>query len=149
MKTLTDLMNHCEKVVKANWQYVFGAKGTELSREQILDLQKQYGKDLVWDSDVNKAGKICCDCSGLISSLTNILRNSYGYYDTALEIKDISERQNNMKGWGVWRKGHIGIYDGNDGYYAMDGSKANAVHKNLNANNFTHIIKLCDIDYTK
>ena len=149
MKTLTDLMNHCEKIVKANWQYVYGAKGTELSREQILDLQKQYGKDLVWDSDVNKAGKICCDCSGLISSLTKILRNSKGYYDSALESKEIRERENNMRGWGVWKEGHIGIYDGNDGYYAMDGSNANAVHKNLSANNFTHIIKLCDIDYTK
>ena len=31
----------------------------------------------------------------------------------------------------------------------MDGSKANAVHNNLSQNGFTHIIKLCDIDYTK
>ena len=149
MATLTDLMNHCKKVVEDNWQYVYGAKGAILNRQQILDLQAQYGKELVWESDLNKAGKICCDCSGLISSLTKILRNSKGYYDSALERKNISERENNMRGWGVWKEGHIGIYDGNDGYYAMDGSKANAVHKNLKENNFTHIIKLCDIDYTK
>ena len=39
-----------------------------------------------------------------------------------------------MKGWGVWMKGHIGVYDGNDGYYAMDNSDRNMVHNNLNQN---------------
>ena len=45
-----------------------------------------------------------------------------------------------MRGWGVWRKGHIGVYDGNNGYFAMDGSKRNAYHGNLSENSFTHII---------
>ena len=149
MTTLSSLMQHCEAVVQAKWQYVFGGKGKILTRDDILNLQKKYGEKNVWDSDLNKAGQICCDCSGLISSITKKVRNSYEYYDTALEKKPISERKNNMRGWGVWSKGHIGIYDGNDGYYAMDGSKANAVHNNLSQNGFTHIIKLCDIDYTK
>ena len=149
MTILTDLMKHCEAVVKAKWQYVYGAKGTILNRQQILNLQRQYGKKLVWDSDLNKAGQICCDCSGLISSKTKILRNSQGYFNSALERKSIDERKPSMRGWGVWRKGHIGIYDGENGYYAMDGSKKNAAHSPLSANNFTHIIKLCDIDYNK
>ena len=149
MASVTDLMAHCEKVIKENWQYVFGAKGSKISKEDIIELQEEYGKDCVYDSDFEKEGQICCDCSGLISSITKKVRNSYEYYDTALEKKPISERKNNMRGWGVWSKGHIGIYDGNDGYYAMDGSKANAVHNNLSQNSFTHIIKLCDIDYTK
>ena len=149
MTTLTDLMEHCEAVVKAQWQYIYGAKGTILSKEDIMKLQEEYGKDYVWDSDLNKAGQICCDCSGLISSKTKILRNSQGYFNSALERKSIDERNPSMKGWGVWRKGHIGIYDGENGYYAMDGSKNNAAHSPLSANNFTHIIKLCDIDYNK
>ena len=105
------------------------------------------GKKCVYDSDLNKAGKICCDCSGLISSLTGIERNSYDYFDSAVDKKSINERDASMVGWGVWKKGHIGIYDGNDGYYAMDNSKRNMVHNSLNQNNFTHIIKLCDINY--
>jgi hypothetical protein len=149
MTTLTDLMKHCEAVVAAKWQYVYGAKGTILNRQQILNLQRQYGKKLVWDSDLNKAGQICCDCSGLISNMTRRPKNSAQYYETALIKLPISKRKENMRGWGVWRNGHIGIYDGNNGYYAMDGSKYNAVHNNLSANNFTHIIKLCDVDYTK
>ena len=142
------LINHCEKALKEEWQYVFGAKGTVLNKEQIKQKQIRWGKNNVYDIDIeNKGGKICCDCSGLISSLTGKERNTQGYYDTAIEKKDINERKSSMKGWGVWKKGHIGVYDGNDGYYAMDNSKANAVHKQIKQNTFTHIIKLCDISY--
>ena len=142
------LINHCEKALKEEWQYVFGAKGKVLTTKEIEEKQKQWGKNRVYDSDVkNKGGKICCDCSGLISSLTGKERNTQGYYDTAIEKKDINERKPSMKGWGVWKKGHIGVYDGNDGYYAMDSSARNMVHNNLNQNSFTHIIKLCDIKY--
>ena len=141
------LINHCENVVKQNWKYVFGAKGKILDKNEIIKLQERWGKDLVYDSDLDKAGNICCDCSWLISSCTGRIRNTYGYMETATEVKDISERNPEMKGWGVWKKGHIGVYDGNDGYYAMDGSENNAVHRHLSKNNFTHIIKLCDINY--
>ena len=143
------LMKHVGDTIICDWKYVYGAKGIILTRDQIRDLQRQYGKNLVWDSDLNKAGKICSDCSGLISSLTHIYRSSQEYFDTAVEVKSINERNSSMRGWGVWRKGHIGIYDGENGYYAMDGSKNNAAHSPLSANNFTHIIKLCDIDYNK
>ena len=147
MKNKSELIQHCEKALKENWQYVFGAKGTILTKEQIKEKQERWGKNCVHDEDFSKAGKICCDCSGLISSLTGIERNSQGYLDTALEKKNIDERNASMIGWGVWKKGHIGIYDGNNGYYAMDNSKSNMIHKNLSQNNFTHIIKLCDINY--
>ena len=147
MKNKSQLIQHCEKALQEKWQYVFGAKGSVLSKEQIKEKQEKWGKSCVYDEDFSKAGKICCDCSGLISSLTGIERNSQGYLDTAIEKKDINERNASMIGWGVWKKGHIGIYDGNDGYYALDNSKSNMVHKNLSQNNFTHIIKLCDINY--
>ena len=148
MKTSSELIDHCEKAITENWQYVFGAKGTILTKEQIKAKQDRWGKYCVHDSDIEtKGGKICCDCSGLISSLTNIERNSQGYYDTSIIQKSIEERDASMKGWGVWKKNHIGIYDGNNGYYAMDNSDRNMVHNNLNQNSFTHIIKLCDINY--
>lgn len=148
MKTSSELLEHCEKAFKENWQYVFGAKGKVLAKEEIIKLQERWGSDNVHDYDIEtKGGKICCDCSGLISSLTGKIRNSQGYFDTAIERKDINERNPSMKGWGVWHKGHIGVYDGNDGYYALDNSKVNMVHKPIKPNTFTHIIKLCDINY--
>ena len=148
MKTSSELILLCEKALKENWQYVFGAKGRKYSKEEIIQLQERWGSDNVYDNDIEtKGGKICCDCSGLISSLTGIIRNSQGFLDTAIEIKDINERNPSMKGWAVWKKGHIGVYDGNDGFYAMNNSRENMVHKPLNTNTFTHIIKLCDIHY--
>ena len=141
------LMKHVGDTIICDWKYVYGAKGQILTRNQIKQLQNRWGKDKVWDSDLNKAGKICSDCSGLISSLTKIERNAQGYFDTAVERKSINDRNPSMRGWGVWKKGHIGIYDGDNGYYAMDGSSRNAFHGKLSNNSFTHIIKLCDVDY--
>ena len=46
MTTLTDLMNHCNAVINAHWQYVYGAKGTILSREDIQRLQNNLEKIL-------------------------------------------------------------------------------------------------------
>ena len=146
-KTVAGLIAHCETALKQKWQYVYGAKGKVLTKAQIDALRRTYGSGCVWPSDSNKAGKICCDCSGLISSYTGIVRGSSQYKSTALSVKPISQRTSAMKGWAVWMNGHIGIYDGNNGYYAMDGSSRNMVHYNLSKNNFTHIIKLCDIDY--
>ena len=52
------LINHCENVVKQNWKYVFGAKGKILDKNEIIKLQERWGKDLVYDSDLDKAGNI-------------------------------------------------------------------------------------------
>ena len=99
MKTATELIEHCEKALKENWQYIFGAKGTILTTEQIREKQQRWGTYCVHDSDIEtKGGKICCDCSGLISSLTGIERNSQGYFDSSIERKDINEREVSMKG---------------------------------------------------
>ena len=151
MKTVDELIAHCQKAIEGNWQYVYGGKGKKLSKDQILNLQKQYGKKLVPDTDLQKAGKICCDCSGLISSLVGgqNFKNTAWFRNNALESKPISERDSSMKGWAVYKQGHIGVYDGNDGYYAMDDSERNMVHNNLSQNKFTEIIKLSDIKYDK
>ena len=75
------------------------------------------------------------------------MRRSVQYKATVLECYPCSQRESNMRGWAVWMKGHIGVYDGKGGYYAMDGSARNMVHYPLSKNKFTHIIKLCDIIY--
>ena len=149
MKTVNDLITHCENVIKCDWQYVYGAKGQKLSTNQILALQKQFKKENVPDKDLNKAGRYCCDCSGLISSLVGgqSFKNTAWFRKTAKESMPISKRNSNMKGWAVYKPGHIGVYDGNNGYYAMDSSERNMVHYNLSQNNFTEIIKLSDIKY--
>ena len=132
---------------KIGTPYVYGAKGTVLSLEQIRQLRRTYGSNCVWYSDDNKAGKVCVDCSGLISWYTGIVRGSGQYKSTAVEVVPISQRTNSHIGWAVWMNGHIGIYLGNDTYIAADGSAYGVRIANLSQNRFTHLLKLCDIDY--
>lgn len=132
---------------KIGTAYVYGAKGTVLSLEQIRQLRRTYGSNCVWYSDDNKAGQVCVDCSGLISWYTGIVRGSGQYKSTAVEVIPISQRTNNHIGWAVWMNGHIGIYLGNDTYIAADGSDYGVRIANLSQNRFTHLLKLCDIDY--
>lgn len=132
---------------KIGTAYVYGAKGTVLSLEQIRQLRRTYGSNCVWYSDDNKAGKVCVDCSGLISWYTGIVRGSGQYKSTATEVVPISQRTNKHIGWAVWMNGHIGVYLGNDTYIAADGSAYGVRIAKLSQNRFTHLLKLCDIDY--
>lgn len=150
-KTRYGLIAHCKEAVKNKVQYVYGAKMQVLTRAQIQSLQNIYGKGCVWDSDLNKAGKLCCDCSGLISSYTGITRSSSNYSSTATSRVSLSTLKANWSkyvGWGLWMQGHIGVVSDKEGYYyAMDGSARNMVHYPLSKQGWTAVIKLCDIDY--
>ena len=132
---------------KIGTPYVYGAKGTVMSLAKIQALRKMYGSNCVWESDDKKAGRVCVDCSGLISWYTGIVRGSGQYKSTAVEVIPISKRSDAHIGWAVWMNGHIGIYLGNDQYIAADGSAYGVRIANLSQNGFTHLLKLCDIDY--
>lgn len=127
--------------------YVYGMKGEVMTLAKYNQLKSMYG-DLVWNSDKNKVGKVCCDCSGLISWATGIIRNSQGYHDTALEVQPISTINKAPIGVAVWQKGHIGIYIGNGEYIAEDGSAYGCRKNKLSKAAFTHWLRLKDIDYT-
>lgn len=144
-KTAQGLVDFCR--TKIGTPYVYGAKGQVMTRDAILALKRQY-PNIVRDSDVNKAGKRCVDCSGLISWYTGIIRNSAGFKSSAVQSLPISQRNNSMIGWAVWKSGHIGVYIGNNRYIAADGSAVGTREAALSQNSFTHIIKLKDIDYS-
>jgi hypothetical protein len=152
-KNVSGLLAHCKQALKNDVQYVYGAKMKVMSYTEIKALQNTYGKSYVWDSDLNKAGKLCCDCSGLISSYTGIARSSGNYADTATESVTLAQLKADWSkyvGWGLWLKGHIGVVSDTQGYYyAMDGSARNMVHLPLSKNNWVKAVKLKDIDYTK
>lgn len=151
-KTVSGLIAHCKKAVANNVKYVYGAKMEVLTRAEIQSLQNTYGKSYVWDSDLNKAGYLCCDCSGLISSYTGITRSSSNYKATATESVSLATLKANWNayvGWGLWMNGHIGVVSDTEGYYyAMDGSARNMVHYPLSKQGWSKAIKLCDIDYS-
>lgn len=150
-KTVEGLLEHCRQALKNNVQYVYGAKMEVLTYSQIKKLQDTYGKTCVWDADLKKAGKTCCDCSGLISSYTGIIRSSSAYANTAIAMASIADLKADWQkyiGWGIWLPGHIGVVSDIEGYYyAMDGSSRNMVHYPISKNNWTKVIKLKDISY--
>ena len=131
---------------KLGTAYVYGMKGTVLTEKQYERLKILFG-DLVWDSDREKIGQVCVDCSGLISWATGILRNSQGYHDTAAAVFPISMIAEAPVGAAVWKKGHIGIYLGDGKYIAADGSRYGVRISNVQGSGFTHWFLLKDIDY--
>lgn len=151
-KTANGLIEWCKTSVANNTQYIYGAKMEVLTYAQILTLQNTYGKSYVWDSDLSKAGKLCCDCSGLISSYAGITRGSSNYNSTAVDSATLTQVKANWSkyiGWAFWMQGHIGVVSDVEGYYyAMDGSARNMVHYPISKQSWTKAIKLCDIDYT-
>lgn len=144
-KTAQGLVDFCKS--KVGTPYVYGAKGQVMSLQAIQSLRNTYGSNAVWPSDDSKAGQVCVDCSGLISWYTGIIRGSGQYKAAAKEVIPIGQRSNAHIGWAVWMPGHIGIYLGNDQYIAADGSRYGVRIANLSQNRFTHLLKLCDIDY--
>lgn len=131
---------------KLGTAYVYGMKGDVLTAEKYERLKIIFG-ELIWDSDKNKIGQICVDCSGLISWATGIHRNSQGYHDTAEKVSPISAVNQAPVGAALWCKGHIGIYMGNGRYIAADGSAYGVRNAAVKGSSFTHWFLLKDIEY--
>ena len=141
---------------KIGTPYVYGCKQirdkeVELTLSQYKLLKAAYGTGCVWESDVKKVGKICCDCSGLISWYTGKIYGSGQYKEKAGEIHTIDTIKNAPVGAAVWLKGHIGIYSGTRNgvpyYIAEDGSAYGCREVPLSKNKFTHWFKIFDIYY--
>ena len=131
---------------KLGTPYVYGMKGDILTEKKYERLKILFG-ELVWNSDREKIGQVCVDCSGLISWATGILRNSQGYHDTAAAVFPVSMIDEAPAGAAVWKKGHIGIYLGDGKYIAADGSRHGVRIAPLQGSGFTHWFLLKDIDY--
>lgn len=136
---------------KKGTAYVYGAKGETLTEEKFELLQKLYSQYVPY-TDRNKVGKVCVDCSGLISWATNRSLNSAGWKAAADEIHPISSLGTAPVGALVWMDGHIGVYSGMKNgvhhYIAADGSKYGVREVPISQNKFTHWLLVEDVfDY--
>ena len=123
--------------------YVYGMRGKKMTESDYDRLKKQYG-DLVWDSDKEKVGKVCCDCSGLFEWAGSVSMSSSGWYDSANVREPISKAKDMPIGTILWHKGHVGIIskiEGNEVFYiACDGSAYGCREANIKQANFTHCL---------
>lgn len=149
-KTAKGLVSYVK--TKIGNPYLYGFKqnyawNRTCTKDNYNNLKKTYGS-MVWNSDVKCVGKHPCDCSGLISAYTGILRGSSEYKSTATKVLPIKKIKKAVPGCALWMQGHIGVYIG-DGYYiAEDGSAYGCRKAKVSANKWTHILWLRDIDYT-
>jgi len=149
MKKKAELVAWCES--KLGTPYVYGAKGAALTQSQINTWAALYPSTFT-ASYIAKAktfiGQACTDCSGLISWLTGTLRGSSNYKDTAAQTVAIGKLDESMIGWALWKSGHIGVYIGNGYCIEAKGINYGTVKTKVSATAWTHVLKLCDIDYT-
>ena len=133
---------------KLGTNYVYGMKGVKMTLGQYNNLKKLY-PSIVRDTDRKKVGTICVDCSGLISWFTGKIKNSTSFKESATKVLSIKEINKADIGCALWRKGHIGIYIGNGYCVEARGSAYGVVRTKVSERDFTHILWIDDIDYTK
>lgn len=136
---------------KIGTPYVYGMKGQVLTKAKFVELQKMYGASYVWNTDANKIGKVCCDCSGLISWYTNKMLGSSQLYADAVKRQSISTIDEAPIGATVWKQGHVGIFIGYENgvpmYVAEDGSAYGCRKNKLSNAKFTHWLLQSYITY--
>lgn len=144
-----ELVKFCR--TKIGTAYVYGAKGEVMTADRFDMLRKLYSQ-YVPLSDRTKVGKVCVDCSGLISWATNRALNSAGWRAAADEVHPIATLSTAPVGALVWMKGHIGVYTGKKNgvchYIAADGSAYGVREVPISQNKFSHWLLVRDVfDY--
>lgn len=133
---------------KIGTPYVYGMKGKVMTEQKYKFLKNTYGK-MVWLSDRDKIGKVCVDCSGLISWACGVMLGSGQWRARATKINPISTIENAPIGALVWMQGHIGVYTGMKNgypyYIAADGSAYGVREVPLRCNKFTHWLLVEDV----
>lgn len=106
---------------KIGTPYVYGAKGADgpLTQAKVNFLAKAYPSTFT-KSYMNKInnkrliGKVCTDCSGLISWYTGNEIGSSQMYSTAMKRMPMSQLNKFPIGTVLWKQGHVGVYCGMD-----------------------------------
>lgn len=133
---------------KIGTPYVYGMKGKVMTEQNYKFLKNTYGK-MVWLSDRDKIGKVCVDCSGLISWACGVMLGSGQWKARATKINPISTIEKAPIGALVWMQGHIGVYtgmkNGHPYYVAADGSAYGVREVPLRCNKFTHWLLVEDV----
>ena len=141
-----ELVSFCRS--KIGTPYVYGMKGKVMTEQNYKFLKNTYGK-MVWLSDRDKIGKVCVDCSGLISWACGVTLGSGQWKARATKINPISTIEKAPIGALVWMQGHIGVYTGMKNgypyYIAADGSAYGVREVPLRCNKFTHWLLVEDV----
>lgn len=146
MMTGKELVAFCENKIGTN--YVYGMKGEVMTESRYNMLKDMYG-DLIWDSDREKIGTVCVDCSGLIGWATGTYYSSGGLYNNAKKKGSIKTIIDAPTGAILYKKGHVGVYCGNEYCIEAKGSAYGVVKTKISETAWTHWLLMDYIDYTE
>lgn len=141
---------------KLGTAYVFGSKQPgdgPLTQARVNTLAKLYPSHFT-QAYLNKIaakkliGKICCDCSGLISWYTGRVLGSSQLYAQAYARLPISQYKKFAIGTVLWRSGHVGVYIGNGLLIEAKGIDYGTVESKVENTKFTHGLTFSWINYT-
>ena len=110
--------------------YVYGAKYSDgpLTQTKVNSLAKSYpkmftAKYLGKIKDKELIGKVCTDCSGLITAYTGKLMGSAQMYSNASARIPYNDYRKMPIGTVLWRNGHVGVFCGQNSkgqYYCVE-----------------------------
>ena len=143
-------------LTKLGTPYVYGAKGAngKFTETKLNFLAKSY-PSVFTKNYIAKArkriGKVCCDCSGLVSWYTGKEIGSAQLYQTASTRTKINkdDLSNIPVGAVLWKEGHVGVYVGN-GYLVEEmGIDYGCVKTKVTDRTFTHYLTFSYMTYNK
>ena len=130
---------------KVGTPYVYGAKLSDgpLKLSKLNQLKKLY-PNVITSSYYTKAkrfvGKVCTDCSGLISGYTGKLLGSSALYSNASSRNKLNKNDCSKIPVGavLWKSGHVGVYLGNGKVAEALGINYGTVISDVSRRTFTH-----------
>lgn len=137
---------------KIGTPYVYGAKGAGgvLTSSRLNTLAKSY-PSMFTASYITKArkyvGRVCTDCSGLVSWYTGKPLGSAQLYSTASKRIPISEISKVPVGAVLWKSGHVGVYQGNGKVVEAKGINYGTVETKVSSTKWKYALLFDYIDY--
>lgn len=114
---------NAKKMKKDDYRYVYGYKGTKVTKDGVKSLAKKYPN--VYSASIlsmalKKVGKIGIDCSGYVNKATKKdLGNSTSIKDSFTSKHRVSDSTFVMDGMGIWHQGHIALIEVDDEGHAF------------------------------
>ena len=139
---------------KQGTPYIYGCKGADgaVTQSRVNMLASMY-PSVFTPSYLNKiktrkyVGRVCTDCSGLISWYTGKLLGSSQMYSSAYARLPISKVNDFAVGTVLWKKGHVGVYLGNGLVAEAKGIDYGTIISKVSDTKWTYGLTFNYIDY--
>lgn len=110
-----EVIKRAKDMIKAGYVYVYGYKGTKVTREGVNVLAKQYPSvytDSIKSMAMRKIGKMGIDCSGFVCKAAGITPiGSTQIKDSASKLYPVHDTSHIKNGMFIWKQGHIGLIE--------------------------------------